>query len=203
MTTVGQVDARVRKLSGTGQARAVRRQGLVPGIIYGGEASPQMCAVDAKFLNQELHHQGFFTKVFTMNLEGKAEQVMAKDVQLDPVTDFPLHVDFIRVTQNTKVTVAVPLHFVHEEKSPGLKRGGVLTVVVRDLEVHAPVNSIPESIVVDLSGLEIHDSVHIDAIEFAPGVSAAHPERDYTLATISAPTTEEAAGSQGSESASE
>ncbi|MBN9564808.1 MAG: 50S ribosomal protein L25/general stress protein Ctc [Alphaproteobacteria bacterium] len=199
MTTVGQVDARVRKLSGTGQARAVRRQGLVPGIIYGGEATPQMCAVDAKFLNNELHHQGFFTKVFTMNLEGKPEQVMAKDVQLDPVTDFPLHVDFIRVNQNTKVTVAVPLQFINEEKSPGLKRGGVLTIVVRDLEINAPVNAIPEAVIVDLSGLEIHDSVHIDSIKFEAGVSAAHPERDYTLATISAPANEDAEASQASE----
>ena len=189
-----QVDVTARKLSGTGGARAVRREGLVPGIIYGGAKSPEMCAVDAVFLYKELHRQGFFTKVYTLNLDGVKEQVMAKDVQLHPVSDLPLHVDFIRVTKNMSVHVAVPVHYINEDQAPGIQNGGSLTVIVRELEITAPVNGIPSEIIVDLAGLEIHESVHIDAIKLAPGVTATHPERDYTLATISAPAAVEVEG---------
>ena len=185
-----QVDVTARKISGTGGARAVRREGLVPGIIYGGTKTPQMCAIDAIFLTKEMHHQGFFTKVYTLSLDGAKEQVMAKDLQLHPVTDLPLHVDFIRVTKNMTVHVAIPVHYINEDQAPGLKNGGSLTVLVREIEVAAPVNAIPSEFIVDLAGLEIHDSIHIDVIQLTGGVVIAHPERDYTLATISAPTVE-------------
>ena len=189
-----QVDVTARKLSGTGGARAVRREGLVPGIIYGGTKTPEMCAIDSILLNKELHRQGFFTKVYTLSLDGAKEQVMAKAVHLHPVTDLPLHVDFIRVTKNMSVHVAIPVHYINEDLCPGIKNGGSLTIIVRELEITAPVNSIPTEIVVDLTGLEIHDSVHIDSIKLAAGVTATHPERDYTLATISAPAVEEVEG---------
>ena len=185
-----QVDVTARKISGTGGARAVRREGLVPGIIYGGTKTPQMCAIDEIFLRKEMHYQGFFTKVYTLSLDGAKEQVMAKDLQLHPVTDLPLHIDFIRVTKNMTVHVAIPVHYINEDQAPGLKNGGSLTILVREIEVAAPVNAIPAEFIVDLTGLEIHDSVHIDVIQLSGGVVISHPERDYTLATISAPTVE-------------
>lgn len=193
MSIISSLEAVERTQAGKGPSRELRRSGMVPGIIYGEKKDPEMCAMSPKTLNLELQKPGFFTTIFHLNVSGKAHPVLVKDVQFHPVTDQPLHIDFIRVGKDTRVIVGIPVRYINADKSPGIKKGGVLTVVVRNLEVSAPAHNIPKEIVVDLSGFEIHDSLHVDTLTFDPGVMVAHPERDYTLATISAPSKEDAA----------
>jgi large subunit ribosomal protein L25 len=181
------IQAITRQQMGTGASRSIRREGLVPGVLYGGKVAPTAIAVAAKTLVTEMHDSHFFSKVFTIEINNQRETVIAKALQLDPVTDTPIHVDFQRVDQDSTIRVLVPLVFTHEEKSPGIKRGGVLNVIVHSLEVVCSVNAIPEQFVVSLAGLELNHSVHLDAIELDKKVTIAHPERDNTLATIVAP----------------
>ena len=180
-----------RDVAGKGASRAVRRSAFVPGIIYGGKTEPELCSVLEKTLRMELNKPGFFSKVIQVTLNGKPQSVIAKTVQFHPVTDMPIHIDFMRVTGDTKISVFVPVNYINEDKAPGLKRGGSLNIIIRSLEVVAPVTSIPQEIVVDLLGLEIHGSIHVDKISLPQDVTAAHPDRDFTLATITAPASTE------------
>ena len=193
MSIVSSLEAVERTQAGKGPSRELRRSGLVPGIIYGEKKDPEMCSLSPKVLNLELQKPGFFSTIFHLNISGKSHPVLVKDIQFHPVSDQPLHIDFIRVGKDTRVIVGVPVRYINADKSPGIKKGGMLTVVVRNLEVNASAHNIPNEIVVDLSGFEIHDSVHVDILKFDQGVTVAHPERDYTLATISSPTKDETA----------
>lgn len=177
----------LRPEAGTTEARAVRRAGQVPGVIYGGKGDVVMFSIQHKQLSGLLHQAGFFNRVHTLDLNGKKEDVLAKKVQLHPVTDEPLHVEFMRVSKDSKIHVRVPLSFINEEKSPGLKRGGLLNIVVHTLELVCPPHLIPEKFVIDLSGLELHHTIHLDVLKLPEGAKAAHPERDHVLATIVAP----------------
>ena len=179
-----ELKAEAREQVGKGSARAVRRDGKVPAVIYGDKQPPLAIALSYKEIFYKIHGGGFLTTVATIDVDGKKIQVLPKDYQLDPVRDFPLHVDFLRVGKNTLVSVDVPVHFINEEKSPGIKRGGVLNVVRHEVEFLCPANAIPEFITIDLDGTEIGQSLHISSVKLPEGVKPVISDRDFTIATI-------------------
>ena len=187
MSETYELKAEAREQVGKGSARAVRRNGKVPAVIYGDKQPTLAIALSYKDIFYKIHGGGFMTTVATIDVDGKKIQVLPKDYQLDPVRDFPMHVDFLRVGKNTEVNVNVPVHFINEEKSPGIKRGGVLNIVRHDVEFHCPANAIPEFIEVDLTGLDIGDSVHISAVKLPNNVKPVIADRDFTIATVAAP----------------
>src|SRR5690606_28599364 len=170
-----------------GSARAVRRDGKVPAVIYGDKQPPLAIALSYKDIFYKIHGGAFLTTIATIDVDGKKIQVLPKDYQLDPVRDFPMHVDFLRVGKNTLVNVNVPVRFLNEEKSPGIKRGGVLNVVRHEVEFNCPANSIPDFIEVDLTGTDIGDSIHISAVKLPKDVKPIITDRDFTIATVAAP----------------
>lgn len=190
MAEIHGLAATKRSGSGTGAARAVRREGLVPAIIYGGTGDAESIAIEARLLERELRKPSFFGTLLDMEIDGAKTRVLPRDVQQHPVTDLPLHVDFLRVTENTRINVDVAVHFINEEESPGLTRGGVLNVVRFEVEVFCRAGSIPESLIVDLTGTDIGDSIHISAVPLPDGVTPVEDDRDFTIATIAAPTIE-------------
>jgi large subunit ribosomal protein L25 len=179
-----ELKAEAREQVGKGSARAVRRDGKVPAVIYGDKQPPLAIALSYKDIFYKIHGGGFLTTVATIDVDGKKIQVLPKDFQLDPVRDFPMHVDFLRVGKNTLVNVNVPVHFINEEKSPGLKRGGTLNVVRHEVEFNCPANAIPDFITVDLEGIEIGVSIHISSVKLPEGVKPVIADRDFTIATI-------------------
>jgi large subunit ribosomal protein L25 len=174
---------------------------MVPGIIYGSKKDPEMIAMDPKTLLAECMQPGFFSRLYSVSIDGKEQEVLAKDIQFHPVTDRPLHVDFMRVSKGAKVHVFVPITFINEDKAPGIKRGGVLNVVHHNLELICPAHSIPEKLVVDLTGQDINQTIHLESLALPADVVAAHPERDNTIATIVAPTIEEEKPAETAEAA--
>lgn len=181
------IQASLRTPKGTGAVRSTRREGMVPGVIYGGKQEPVSIAVPEKMLSIELYSSHFFTKVYQIEVEGKKQSALAKAVQFHPVTDRPLHVDFMRVDKDSKLHVFVPIEYTNEDKAPGVKRGGTLNVVLHNIEVICPAHAIPEKFVVDLSGLAIGQSLHLDALSLPKDVKVAHADRDNTLITVVAP----------------
>lgn len=180
--------AQARARSGTGGARAVRRDGLLPGIIYGDGKDPQPIKLDPIDMLKAYRRPGFMSSIIDLEIDGKAEKALPRDVQTHPVKDHIIHVDFLRVGPKTRVTVNVPVHFTNEADSTGLSRGGVLNVVRHDVELSCPAMDIPEFIEGDLAGLDIGDSVKISAISLPDGVKPTITDRDFTIATIAAPT---------------
>lgn len=188
MTATPQLDVQLREGTGKGATRALRREGRVPAVLYGGEEAPAHFSLDPIQLDKELHKTGFMSRVFELPLQGKKEKALARAVQFHPVTDRPLHVDFYRITKGAKITLFVPIQFINELASPGIKRGGVLNIINHNLEVIADVDRIPSHIEVDLTGLEIHDTIHLNHLKLPEGVAPAHSERDNDIANIVAPT---------------
>lgn len=193
-----ELKAEARERVGKGSSRELRRNGLIPAVIYGDKQAPISIALSTNEVTKRIHAGGFMTTVAIIDVDGKKIKVLPKDYQLDPVRDFTMHVDFLRVSGNTLVNVEVPVHFVNEEKSD-IKIGGVLNIVRHTVEFHCPANDIPEFITVDLSGLKIGDSVHISNVKLPKNISPVIADRDFTIATIVAPaagvaeeTTEEA-----------
>jgi large subunit ribosomal protein L25 len=192
-----ELKAELRERVGKGSSRELRRNGLIPAVIYGDKQEPISIALPNKEVTLRIHAGGFMTTVATIDVDGKKISVLPKDYQLDPVRDFTMHVDFLRLGKNTEVNVEVPVHFVNEAKSPGIKVGGVLNIVRHEVELHCPADNIPEFLTVDLSGLKIGDSVHISQIKLPEGVRPLIGDRDFTVATIVAP----AGGTTGDEEA--
>ena len=193
-----ELKAEARERVGKGSAREVRRNGKVPAVIYGDKQPPLAIALSYKEVYYKIHGGGFLTTVATIDVDGQKISVLPKDYQLDPVRDFPVHVDFLRIGKDTEVNVEVPVHFINEDKSPGIKRGGVLNIVRHEVEFHCPANAIPEFITVDLDGTNIGDSIHISAVKLPAGVKPVISDRDFTIATIAGssamkPETDEAA----------
>ena len=188
MSESTQLKARKRDSIGKGGARATRREGFVPAIIYGGKDKPVAVSVDAHQLALLLRHEGFMNHPVVLDIDGKDHRVLPKDVQYDVVRDFPLHVDFLSITEKSRVTVAVPLHFRDEDKSPGLKSGGVLNVVHHDIEVTCAVANIPEFFEISLEGRAVGDSIHLTDLSLPQGVEATAQDSEMTVATIVAPT---------------
>ncbi|GEO82407.1 50S ribosomal protein L25/general stress protein Ctc [Pararhodospirillum oryzae] len=188
MTELETLAVEGRDRAGKGAARATRRQGLIPGVIYGGRQSPALVAIDPRVVLSEMKRPGFSTRMFAITVAGEAAgRVMIHDVQLHPVSDMPIHVDFLRIDADSAVTVSVPVHFINEDRAPGLKRGGVLNVVRHEVEVVGRPDSLPPFLEVDLTGLEISDSVHISAVAVPEGVRPTITDRDFTLCSIAAP----------------
>ncbi len=194
MTNASQLNVQLRKETGKGSSRALRREGRIPAVLYGGKEAPIHFSLEPVELHKELHQTGFLSKIFELSINGKKEKALARAVQFHPVTDRPLHVDFLRVSKEGKITVAVPLIFANEGSSPGLKRGGVLNVLIHNLDITSDIDHIPASLTIDLTGLEIHDTIHLKDIKFPEGVVPAHPERDNDIANIVAPTVMKKAG---------
>ena len=179
-----ELTAEARERVGKGSAREVRRNGKVPAVIYGDKQPPLAIALSYKDVYYKIHGGGFMTTIATIDVSGKKIQVLPKDFQLDPVTDRPTHVDFLRIGKDTEVNVDVPVHFINEDKSPGIKRGGVLNIVRHTVEFHCPANAIPEFITVDLEGTDIGDSIHISSVKLPERVKPVIGDRDFTIATI-------------------
>lgn len=200
MADVHSLAAELKERAGKGAARAVRRGGRVPAVIYGAKKDPVMISLDPRDVSREVNSGGFFATLFDIQVGKGKERVLPRDLQLHPVTDQPLHIDFLRVSAATEVTVEVPCVFINEEESPGLKRGGVLNVVRYEVEVVCRADAIPQQIEIDLTGLEIGDGVHISNVNLPDGVSPSITDRDFTIATVAAPTVvqeEEAEGEEG------
>lgn len=180
--------AEMREGTGTGAARQIRRAGRVPCIIYGNKEDSVLISIDPLDLQKQLRGPGFFARVFEIEVGGKKHRVLARDLQVDPVTDRPIHVDFMRFSATTQLNIDVQVVFENHEESPGLKRGGVLNVVRHTVEMRCNPDRIPESIMVDLTGMDIGDSIHIGAIELPEDAELIIADRDFTIATIAAPT---------------
>lgn len=189
MTAVKQIEASARAQVGKGAARAVRREGRTPAVIYGGGAAPEAIALDANKTRQLIFGGHFLTTIFEISVAGKKQRVIPRDYQLDPVKDFPIHVDFLRVAKGQTVTVQVPVHVTGQEQSPGVKSGGLVQIVEHALEVTVEPDAIPESIDVSVAGLNVGASIHADAIKLPAGARLTIGA-DATIVTISAPTVE-------------
>ncbi|GAB1582592.1 MULTISPECIES: 50S ribosomal protein L25/general stress protein Ctc [Phyllobacteriaceae] len=182
-----ELKAEARERVGKGSARELRRNGKVPAVIYGDKQPPLSIALSYKDVYLKIHGGGFKTTIATIDVDGKKIQVLPKDYQLDPVRDFPVHVDFLRVSEKSVVQVNIPVHFINEEAAPGIKRGGVLNIVRHEIEATVPANAIPDFIEVDLTGHQLGDSIHISAVKLPEGVTPVIQDRDFTIATIAAP----------------
>ncbi len=181
------LSAEARLAAGKGASRALRREGRIPAVIYGNNEAPQGIHLEEKALMKALHTGHFMNSVVMIGVGGKDVRTLPKDVSFHPVTDRPLHVDFLRISEHAKVTVNVPVHFINELAAPGIKRGGVLNVVRHELELICDAAEIPDEIAVDLTGFEVGDSIHISAVTLPKGVASAITDRDFTIATIVAP----------------
>ena len=171
MSQAYELKAELRERVGKGSSRELRRNGLIPAVIYGDKQEPLAISLPVKEVTQRIHAGGFMTTVATIAVGGKKISVLPKDYQLDPVRDFTMHVDFLRVGANTEVNVQVPVHFVNETKAPGIKIGGVLNIVRHEVELHVPADKIPEFLTVDLTGAKIGDSIHISHVKLPEGAT--------------------------------
>lgn len=211
MADVSTIAATPREGVGKGAARAARRNGKIPGMIYGNELDPVMINVERPILDRELGQPGFFIRLVDIEVDGEKHRVLPREVQFHPVTDAPLHIDFLRFSASRKLNVAVPVRFLNEDDSPGLKRGGVLNTVRHEVEVQCTADNIPNEFEIDVTGLEIGDAIHASAITLPEGVAFTITDRDFTIASIAAPTVmaadeeeeEEVEGEEGAEEAAD
>jgi large subunit ribosomal protein L25 len=188
MAAIKQLAAVARSGTGKGAARSVRREGRVPAVIYGGGTKPEPISVDYKDVNKFIYAGHFLTSIFELEIEGRKERVLPRDYQLDVVTDRPVHVDFLRLLPGTHVRIGIPVHVANREASPGLKKGGAVNLVLHTVEVMAPADDIPESITIDLAGMDFHDSVHVSALKLPEGCRAISGTAEMTVVTIVPPT---------------
>ncbi|MEL7197085.1 MAG: 50S ribosomal protein L25/general stress protein Ctc [Pseudomonadota bacterium] len=179
--------AEARERAGKGASRALRREGRVPAVIYGGKEEPTTIHVEAKELIKQLNTGHFMNSIVQIELGGDKVRTLPKDVALHPVTDRPTHVDFLRLSKDAKVDVSIPVVFINEEASPGLKKGGVLNVVRHELELVCAADKIPGEIAIDVTGKEVGDSIHISEVTLPDGSESAITDRDFTIATLVAP----------------
>ncbi|MBM3620662.1 MAG: 50S ribosomal protein L25/general stress protein Ctc [Alphaproteobacteria bacterium] len=182
------IPAKKRDRAGKGGARASRREGFIPAVIYGDKQPPMPISVEPKQLERVMHAEGFFNHRILVEVDGTKYDVLPRDVQLDPVTDRPIHFDFLRVGVNSVITVQVPVHFRNEGASPGIKRGGVLNIILHEIAVRTRADQIPQFFEVDLTGLEIGGTVHLSALKLPDGVRVLSREKDATIASIAPPT---------------
>ena len=191
--------AEARERAGKGASRVLRREGRVPAVIYGGKEEPTTIHIEAKELVRQLGSGHFMNSIVMVEVGGKPVRTIPKDVALHPVTDRPLHADFLRLSKDAKIQVAVPVVFVNEEASPGIKKGGVLNVVRHDLELVCESDKIPDEIVLDVTGLDVGDSIHISHVTLPEGSVSAITDRDFTIATIVAPSALKSEPGEGGE----
>ena len=182
------LDANIRDTKTKGELSSLRGKGSVPGIIYGGEAQNEKIEISKKLLKFLIDKENFLSSIISLNLDGKSQNVLPKEIKYDIITDEPIHVDFLRVVPGVKIKIEVPVKFINHEKSPGLKRGGVLNIVRRKVELKCPSEKIPENLVIDLDGIDIGESFKISSISLDQDVVPTIQGRDFVIATLAAPT---------------
>ena len=182
------LDAEIRPGVGKSSVKKVISAGKIPSIIYGLGEDPINISLDKILVQKEINAGGFLTRIFSLNIDGKKNLAIPREVQFHPLSDQPIHVDFLRLAPDSKITLDIPTRFINEETSPGLKRGGVLNVNRRTVQLSCPANNIPEEIVFDLDGLEIGDTIRISSITLPDGVVPLITDRDFTVASVAAPT---------------
>ena len=182
------LDANIRNTKTKGELSALRNNGNVPAIIYGGEAQNEKISISKKLLKSLIEKENFLSNIVTLNVDGKSQNVLPKEIKYHIISDEPTHVDFLRVVPGLKIKIEVPVQFINHEKSPGLKRGGVLNIVRRKVELRCPSEKIPESLVIDLDGIDIGESFKISSIKLETDVEPTIRGRDFVIATLAAPT---------------
>jgi large subunit ribosomal protein L25 len=182
------LDANIRNTKTKGELSALRNNGNVPAIIYGGEAQNEKISISKKLLKSLIEKENFLSNIVTLNVDGKSQNVLPKEIKYHIISDEPIHVDFLRIVPGLKIKIEVPVQFINHEKSPGLKRGGVLNIVRRKVELRCPSEKIPESLVIDLDGIEIGESFKISSIKLETDVEPTIRGRDFVIATLAAPT---------------
>ncbi|WP_298424991.1 50S ribosomal protein L25/general stress protein Ctc [Rhodoblastus sp.] len=186
MAEIKKLAATVRSGTGKGAARSVRREGRIPAVIYGGGEAATPISLSYRDVQKLIYAGHFLTTIFEIDIDGKAERAIPRDYQLDVVRDTPMHVDFLRLKAGSKLKVAVPVHFANHEAAPGLKRGGSINIVLHTIEMMVPADNIPESVTIDLTGLDFNDSVHIQSLTL-PANCTPVDKSNFTIATISPP----------------
>ena len=182
------IEATIRNTSTKGELGALRKKGIVPGIIYGGKDQNQKVSVSKKEIKILLEKENFLSNVLALKLDGKDQKVLPREIKYDIITDEPIHLDFLRIVEGTRVILEIPVKFINNEKSPGLKRGGVLNIVRRKVELKCPTENIPTELVIDLDGVDIGDSFKISSIKLPENVTPTIQGRDFVIATLAAPT---------------
>ncbi|HAH11174.1 MAG TPA: 50S ribosomal protein L25 [Alphaproteobacteria bacterium] len=183
------LEAKARPGTGTGAARAARRSGRIPAVVYGGAKGPEHISVNGRELTLNYLKGRFLSTIFVLDIDGEKQRVIPREVQLHPVTDQPVHADFMRLVEGARIKLFIPVHFKNQEESPGLKKGGVLNIVRHEVELYCPADRIPTFIEADLKEYDIADSLHISAFKLPEGVKPVIANRDFTVATIAPPTT--------------
>ena len=192
MADIIELKAEARELGGKGAARRIRLENKVPGVIYGNKEAPEVISIDRKTVVKYMETGSFLATVFIVDVEGKKTRIIPRDLQVDPVRDYPIHFDFLRLSKDAHINVTVSMNFINEDLSPGLKSGGTLNVVRHEMEVTCPADAIPDSIEASLEGLTVGDSLHFSDITLPPKVKSTITDRDFTLVTImGAPAEEE------------
>jgi len=207
------LDANIRNTRTKGELSALRNNGNVPAVIYGGEVQNETISISKKLLKSLIDKENFLSNIVTLNVDGKPQNVLPREIKYHIISDEPIHVDFLRVVPGVKIRIEVPVKFINHEKSPGLKRGGVLNIVRRKVELRCPSEKIPENLVIDLDGVEIGESFKISSINLETDVTPTIKGRDFVIATLAAPTVmkepekpaevETAEGEAGAEAAAE
>ncbi|MEM1040705.1 MAG: 50S ribosomal protein L25/general stress protein Ctc [Pseudomonadota bacterium] len=187
MSDIEVLKGQARDRVGKGAAREMRRNDMVPAVIYGDKKPPLSIGLPIKEVTLKVHAGGFMTNLLSIDVDGEEHTVLPKDYQLHPVSDRVMHVDLLRISRKTQVTVEVPVHFENEETCPGLKAGGVLNVVRHTVEVNCPANAIPENFAIDLNAFNLGDSINISAVDLPENVVPTITDRDFTIATIATP----------------
>ena len=182
------LDANIRDTKTKGELSSLRDNGSVPAIIYGGKAQNEKVVISKKLLKSLIEEENFLSNIISLNVDGKKQNVLPKEIKYDIVTDEPTHVDFLRVVPGVKIKIDVPVKFINHENSPGLKRGGVLNIVRRKVELKCPSEKIPENLVIDLDGIDIGESFKISSISLDEEVTPTIQGRDFVIATLAAPT---------------
>ncbi|WP_111390743.1 50S ribosomal protein L25/general stress protein Ctc, partial [Rhodoblastus acidophilus] len=186
MAEIKTLAATVRSGTGKGAARSVRREGNIPGVIYGGGEAPTPITLNYREINKLIYAGHFLTTIFELDIDGKKERAIPRDYQLDVVRDTPMHVDFLRLKAGSRIKVAVPVHFLNQDVAPGIKRGGTVNIVLHAVDMLVPADNIPEAITIDLSTLDFNDTVHIKSIELAPNCTPVD-KSNFTIVTIAPP----------------
>jgi len=181
------ITAELREKAGKGSSRALRREGKIPAVIYGDKKDPVTVTLGQVALIKELEKGGFMNTSYEILIGKGKEIVLPRDVQFHPVTDRPMHVDFLRLAKGSSLNIMIPIHFIGEEECLGIKAGGILNVVRHEVEFSCPANAIPEAIEIDITGLELNDSIHIGTVALPEGVTPVIDDRDFTIAMISIP----------------
>jgi len=187
MSDTTTISASERERVGKGSARAARRAGLVPAVIYGNKKDPVGITMEAREITKIVHQPGIFGRLLEIDVAGSRSTVLTRDIQFHPVNDAIMHMDFLRVSQSSTIAVAVAVEFINEDKCPGIRLGGVLNIVRHEVELNCPATAIPEKITIDLEGVKIGDSIHISAIPLPEGVTPTITDRDFTVATLASP----------------